>query len=506
MSAQTAASRLRNAGDTFAFGVLVMLGINVLQRSVGLLRGVGLASFLSDVELGQWALANSFFIVAVPLAALGFPGSFGKFVEHFRTRDLLSAYITRAVSITLFGTCCACAAMLIFSEQFGWLVFGYIVPNYVLALCCVALCTAIAMSFVSELAVGFRQVQVVSVMQFTQSLTFAVLGLTLVGMYRTWWVLLPSFALANGLAMSWGLMRLRKLHGSEEVGKPSIDSSYVWKRVVPFACALWVMNLLSNLFDVADRYMLLHLSAGGQEFGQAAVGQYHCARIVPNLLISIGMMLGGIVMPYLSLDWEAKRFSAVATRIRQLIQGISVSFLAISIAVMAFAPLLFQFVIGGRYQLAESVLPLALAQATWLALYLCCESFLLCAERGKQLAIVLVFTLSLNLGLNWVLIQSYGLPGAIVATSLANVVSLALVFWQMSLAGCRLDRGTCILCATPLVLVGGMFAATAALVLLVVIAGRTDWLLKDGDRRQIDEMLQERLAPYGLRFGSIWPD
>ncbi len=44
-------------------GLSVMLVANVLQRVIGLLRNLGFCHFLSDADLGQWSLANSFFVI-----------------------------------------------------------------------------------------------------------------------------------------------------------------------------------------------------------------------------------------------------------------------------------------------------------------------------------------------------------------------------------------------------------------------------------------------------------
>ena len=82
----------------------------------------------------------------------------------------------------------------------------------------------------------------------------------------------------------------------------------MWTRILPFAAALWCSNLIGNLFDLSDRYMLLHLTAAGEASGQALVGQFYCGRILPNLLLSLGMMLGGVLLPYLSCDWERRDF------------------------------------------------------------------------------------------------------------------------------------------------------------------------------------------------------
>lgn len=505
-SAASPCEARRNVGDSLAIGIFLMLMVNVVQRCVGLIRGLGFAHFLSDVELGQWALASSFFIIAVPLSVLGLPGSFGKFVEYYRARERFAEYFRRVTMVSACGLGVACAVILVMPEAFGWMILGETTSFGIILWCVVALVCAVTFSFVSELAAAFRQVQSVSHMQFVQSFAFAIVGLVLVSIYRSWWVLLPSFAIAHCIALVPGCWKLRHSHSAEFLPRTSGEPAPgIWRRIAPYAAALWLVNLLSNMFELSDRYMLLHLVSSNELIGQAAVGQYHCARILPNLLTSLSLMLGGVLLPYLSADWEAGRREMIAARIRRIVQSVCIGFLALSIAAMVTAPLLFQFVFEGRYALAQSVLPLALLQATWVGLFLVAEPYLLCAEKGRQLAAVLLVGLAVNLGFNWFFIQWFGLHGTIAATATANFLALMLLFWQLGRSGCGMGMGTTLLVVAPLSLVAGPSAATVALVVIVLIAGRTDWILDSEDRQHIDLAVLPKLNRLGIRLETLWP-
>lgn len=505
-----------------------MLLVNVLQRSVGFLRGLGFARFLSDVELGQWALLNSFLLIAVPIAALGFPGSFGKFVEYFRQRSQLRIYVRNAVHVASVGAVASGFAILAFPDQFSWLIFGVDQPFAIVLMSLLALLSAMAFSFTTELATGLRQVKTVSSMHFTQSLVFAVVGLSGVAFVRSWWVLLPSYCVANLIAMLPGWFRIGRAHADELWGRPKSTKrrkgkghgkrkkavvvrakpkrpASVWKRVLPFAMSLWVMNLLSNLFEVSDRYMLLHLGSQVGEIGQAMVGQYHCARILPNLLISVAMTLGGILLPYLSLDWEAGRREAVFGRVRQLMLGVATGFLAFGVVALLAAPLLFEVIMQGRYELAHSLLPLALAQAIWVSLYLVSEPYLLCVERGKHLTAILVVSLAANFALNWLLIAPLGLLGAMLATTTANTLALGLVYMLITRTGARVPAGLLLLSFAPLSLLGGPITAMLCLTAIVFLAGRTEILFDARDREQIEQLVRSKLDRFGVSRLSIWP-
>lgn len=499
-------SKKNHAGDAFAIGIVFMLAVNILQRAVGFVRGIGFAHFLSDSQLGQWALMNSFLVIAVPFAVLGLPGSFGKFVEYYRTRRQFASYFRAVASVSALGGILVCASVLLTPNAFGYYVLGGQRSNSVVSWCVVALGCTIVFSFTNELVAAFRQVKTVSQMQFALSSTFSVVGVGAVTVFQEWWVLLPSYAVANCVALLPGVLVLYRQHRAEfQLSKEELPAGSVWARIVPYAVLLWGVNLLSNLFEVGDRYMLLHLIDGGGLTGKSLVGQYHCARILPNLLTSIALMLGGVLLPYLSADWEAGRHERIAQRTKQMLQVVCIVSMAVSVGCIVISPLLFGMLLDGRYDLAQSVLAITLMQATWVSLFLVAEPFMLCSEKGKNLIGILAVALCVNLVLNWGFIQVLGLQGAAIATAVSNLLALLLLLQQLGRFGCKVGIGTLILCLLPVSLGLGVNVSAMVLVLIVFAMGRTDWLLTDDDRSNIDEVVMPRLAKLGLKIKSIWP-
>jgi O-antigen/teichoic acid export membrane protein len=216
-------------------------------------------------------------------------------------------------------------------------------------------------------------------------------------------------------------------------------------------------------------------------------------------------MLGGILLPYLSADWEAGQPQRIAARLRQVMQSLSIGFTLLAIAAMSVAPLLFHYGFRNRYQQAEAILPISMTQAIWVSLFIVAQSYLLCIERGKRLAALMATGLLLNLLLNWYMIPQWGLFGAVLATSCANLFTLLLLFWQMERHGCSLGWGTLAVCLTPRSVAAGAVAAPLIVVTIVAIAGRTQWLLSASDRQQIDAALLPHLGRLGIRLRSLWP-
>lgn len=448
--AHVVATTARCVGDTFLAGLSVMLVANVLQRVVGLLRNLGFCHFLSDAELGQWSLANSFFVLAAPLAVLGLPGSFGKFVEIYRRQGALGSYLRSLTMVSACGLLALCVAMLVAPQWFAWAVFNDAESAEQIAWLIATLAAVTIFNFVNELMSALRQVRVVSAMQFINSAGFALFGILGLMWARSWSSLLPSYTLACLVATLPGMWVLRHSHGQEL--KASAPIADMWSRVIPFAITLWCMNLLTNMFDVCDRALLLHLTPGDAAQGQALIGQYHCGRIIPALLISVASLLSGILLPYLSADFEAGNSERLRTRLQQVLQTVAIVFSVTAVAAIVASPLLFEVLFSGRYEEARSILPLALLQCIWMSLFYLAQTYLFCLERGKQVALIIFSGLVLNAALNYPLILAFGLAGSVAATAVASGAILAVLLWRIGREGRPLGWRTAAICFAPAVL------------------------------------------------------
>ncbi len=145
-----------------------------------------------------------------------------------------------------------------------------------------------------------------------------------------------------------------------------------------------------------------------EEHRQSLVGQFFCGRIIPNLLSSLALTLSGILLPYMSADWEHRDFDNIRKRMRVMLLMVSVGFMGISVVGMICSPWLFEYFLRNRYAEAESIMPMSLVQCTWSGLSLIAGAYLLCAEKARQGNYVLGVGLVANVGLNAVLIEPWG--------------------------------------------------------------------------------------------------
>jgi len=337
------------------------------------------------------------------------------------------------------------------------------------------------------------------------SIVFTVTSLCGVMLINDWRVLVGAFAIAAAAGLIPAIPALRNWHEIESRSQPAMSHRTMWKRVLPFAISIWCMNLLVNLFDVVDRYMLLHLAAETSEQGRALVGQFHSGRIMPMLLSSLTLMLNGMLLPYLAAEWESGNQSKVADSHRLTLKCATVFYLVLSIASLAIAPLLFEHVLQGKYSDGLAIMPQAMLHCCLTAMALLMQNYFWCAERGRTVGLIFALGLVMNIVLNAWWVPLYGLRGAMTATSLSGGAILLLTLFEMLRSGVRLGLRCLWFVLLPTCILLGYIPAAIILSVVIVLIGRTDWLLTPQEKLVLDQTITPKLNQLGLPILSLWP-
>ncbi|MBB3207166.1 O-antigen/teichoic acid export membrane protein [Rhodopirellula rubra] len=500
--------------DSLAVGMLVMLAMTVVGRGIGFVRGMAFCRLMDDTDVGRWSMAFGFITLITPVMLFGIPGVLPKFTEHFRLKGQLQPFVRRIAIGTLVCTGVFVAAMALLPEWFGWVIFLQSQSASLVYAMAAAVVGMIVYNFASDLNASLRQVRVVSMMQFVHGVGFTVLslawlvngggftGLILVFAVACLLATLPGvWSLAKNWKAATGVSETPEIAGIANETDDKISLGRMVRRLAPYAAALWMTNLIGNLFELSDRYMILHflplppdaLASGSADsiretMGQAAVGQYHSGRIVPMMLLSVGTMIAGVLMPYLSADWEAKKLDSVRARIGDALLAVSLVFTVGGAFAILIGPWMFDVLLQGRYSDGLNLMPLALCFCTWSALVMVGQCYLLTAEKGRAVALAMFVGLIANLVLNAILLPRFGLMGAVVATLLAHGVVMVCVWSAMVFFGYPIGSKTVMLSLLPFTLLASPWVA----ILLACAIGWSQWK-KPASRERLIELMPSRI-------------
>jgi len=475
--------------ETLAASVAALLAMTVLQRAIGLARGVLFCRWLEPAELGQWDLAFGFLMLAAPLTVLGLTGSYGRYLEHYRRRGHVRSFVRRtATCVALL----AAAAAITLAAGRGWFaeaIFAHPHGQGLLLATAAALIVVIAFNALFELFGGLRWFRVAVAMQFFHSLIFAALGIVLAFLWEpTALSLVVAFGGAYALcalgAMPWVVRAWKSL----PVGEP-LRQSAMWSRVVPFAASVWLINAIANLFDLVDRWMLVHYSGMDAAAALAAVGNYHAARTLTLPLLAVAALFRSALLPHLTHDWEAGRRQAVELRLSNVLKLWGLTLMVVSTGLGLAGPALFDLAFRGKYTAGLHVLPWTAMYLSWASLAALATTYAWCAERPGLSSIPLAAGLAANIGLNLLWLPRLGLFGAVSSTAAANLLALCLAYAVNGRLGAKPTRGVWAVSLAPLALIGGAPLAVAVTAALLHQAYARQWLLTPQEKERLKQYL-----------------
>lgn len=463
-----------------AESMLVMLVLMVLQRGVGFVRGILFCRWLPVEELGEWDLAYDFLLMAAPIAVLALPGCFGRYVEYYRQRGQLRSFLRRLSAVCAVLTIVAVVTVLVAAPWFAQLFFGDETLVTLVLVWAGALGIVVVYNFFTELFMALRQSRLTAIMQFVNGLTFAAVSLLLVILWQPSAVMvLIGFATACVVSTALALVWLRSTWRALPAREEPLYSAGLWGKILPFVTWVWISNWLTNLFGLADRYMIVHYSGLPSDVALVQVGEYHASRVVPLLLVTVAFMLSGILTPYLSHDWESGHQRQVSARANLAIKLSSLGLLLGGAGILLIAGPLFDYAFENKYTLGEAVLPMTLTYCCWFGLTTVVQSYLWCAERARQGSLALLAGLVVNVALNFVWLPVYGLWGAVLATLIGNFVALALAYGFALLDRLEFDAGSLILLAAPGAFALGLWPTVMVVAAIAISIGCGKLLHRD---------------------------
>jgi O-antigen/teichoic acid export membrane protein len=489
-------------GDSLLSGVAFMLVLNVVQRGIGFARGLLFCRYLAEDALGLFSLANGFLLLAAPLVVLGLPGSLGRYVEYYRQRGQLRSYLLQMLVVTIGLTGVGTLVMCLLGRQLAEFALGDASALRLMMFSLATLTAVVAFNYMNELLTALRQVRAVSWMQFVNSITFTIVGVALV----LWWessaeAVVLAFGISCVVALLAVLPWRSELAAEFRADREHLAASEVWQRLLPFAGWVWLTNLLANAADLVDRLMIIHLGQFGQHAAQALVGQYHSSRVVPLLLSSLAATIAAILLPHLSHAWEAGQKSDVSARVNLSVKLVSVAFVAGGLLVLWGSPILFDWLLAGKYSDGLAALPWALVGCIWFSLFVIAQNYLWCAEHARLGTAALAVGLVLNILLN-LLAMPHGLTAIMAARAIATLASLILVLGFNWKFGMQFSRGLWLAMLAPLVIITGPALGSALFIGLVVLDWRTRWLFDSTEESQIQAVVDKGLAK--LRGALPW--
>ena len=481
--------------DSLALGVLMAIGLTIIQRVLGFVRGILFCRMMTDEQLGQFSMISGALMMLAPLAVLGLPGSFGRFVEHYSHSGQLREFLRKSGRICMASTGLLAISILIFPDFFSWQIVGEVGRTDLMYLTAGGLILLTWCNYLTSLVESMRQIRLASIMRFVSGLTFTFGGIALVFlMTEKIQAALLAFALSSLLGAVPAWLYLRHRRPAIQRHDKNLPYAELWSRMAPFAAWWWFSNILHNGYEMADRYLLLHFSSLNGAEVQSAIGQIHSGRVLPTLMVGVAAMLSGLLMPYVTAAWIRGEHDLARSQLNWTIKLSAIGIMLVNVAILIVAPIMFETILQGRYGDGLALLPMAVVYCSWLSLMTVSQDYLWVIEKGRLAVVCLIFGMLVTVFTGWMLIPSHGLWGTVIATMAGNFTALISIYLCNFWTGCRPDFGvwmsvaipTLALCDPPLAIFGS--------ILILVLCLMTGLYFSKTEKKQIARVVAAKLG------------
>jgi O-antigen/teichoic acid export membrane protein len=476
-------------------GIAFALLLTVIQRGLGGVRGLVLCRMMNDQDLGQWSMIYSFLMTLAPLAVLGLPGSFGKFVEHYYREGQLKTFLQKVSMVCCVTTLIVVASIVLLPDFYSQQILGVSGQHTLMYLMALMLLLVTVLNYLTTLVEAMRQIRLATIMRFVSGVSFTILAILMLFVIPSGSVAVSVAFLASCLLgifpAAWFMFGWNR---EVDAQAGPLAGSTLWIRLAPYALWWWLSNMIHNLFEVADRYMLIHWSSESAEVAQGVVGQYHSGRIIPLLMVGVAQMLAGLLLPFVAKAWSDGNIQRAREQLNWTIKLATFGVMAANVVLLVASPFIFNVLLLGRYNEGLAVLPVTMVYCTWFSIALVSQDFLWFSEKGKLAVGALGAGLLLNIILNGLLIPQYGLWGAVMGTSIGTVATLILLFVANARQSCRPDFGCWLAVLLPLCLLLPAYHCIALFTGMTLIAVFTNAVFDPNEKRQVRDLLAEKFG------------
>ncbi len=490
--------------DHLAMGVIYALTLTIIQRGLGFLRGVLFCKLMTDQQLGQFSMIYSCLMTLAPFAVLGLPGTFGRFVGEYRQRGQLGSFLKTISQVCCLTTSLLVISILIWPKFFSYQILGGTEQTGLMYAAAFTLALVTFHNYLTSLIESLQQIRLATIMRFVAGVSFTVMGVAMLWLLdpsqATFWAVIAFAASCLlGSIPAWLFLKQHRV-ALQNVGDTNFPRD-LWWRLAPFAAWWWLNNILHNLYEITDRYMLIHWSNATLDEVQSMVGQYHSGRVIPLLMVGVASMLSGLLLPYVASAYIKGQVYKAREQLNWSIKLMSLAMLLVNAALLVFAKFMFDVLLEGRYDDGLAVLPLTMVYCAWFSLMTISQDFLWVSERGKFANVAMAIGIVSNILFNAFLIPQFGLWGAVMATTIGNGLAIFALFLLNVRFQCAPDLGCWLALMLPLVLLLPPSYCLLATGLISACILVTPWFFNHRDKQQLVEFMHERIWKKVFRHG-----
>jgi O-antigen/teichoic acid export membrane protein len=432
--------------ETVVESATFVLILTIIEKIITLARGVTFARILGPAEYGTYTLAFFLLPLVIPLARLGLPSCYERYVSKYEKRGELGDFLKRNYKLTIGSGIAFTLLIYLFSSQISILLFSSIEYKNIVVLCAISVVPLVFYENILGSFNGLRIFKMSSLLKFCQISIFTLIGIVLV-IFHPFAISVVGANLLTSILIAaiFGYLVWKNILSSVPQSS-KIQEDDFYKKMFRYSVWFIITPLFSTLFSYTDRLVLNHF------LGLHEVGVYSVAMNISQLVFMFGMITGNVLMPNLSKIWEDGDKARVIFILNLAIKFTSVMILCYSFVFVLFRAEILSFLYGNKYEDAISLIPILLlfwlnSSLVWLI-----GVYPNLIEKPYMPLLAIVPGFILNVFLNYMFIPIFGIKGAAIATLSSQVFILITLLILYRREGLSVNMKTIFICLVPFIL------------------------------------------------------
>lgn len=392
--------------------IVALAGGEIICRALGLILVISLARYLGPKDYGIYTLALTFYTIFLLITNLGIDTLLTRDIS--RDRSLVSIYFGSVFPIKLIVS--------VLSISFVTILLLLLKYNSLVAISILLLCVGIVFSSLNDtlnsIFFAYESMEYPTLVNIARSSLS--LGLILILIFLETNVLL--IILAQLFSFLFSLIITLILFNSKITKLKKVKFKF-WKSKEIIIQSL-PFFFISALFILSSRIDIIMIS---KYVGEAGVGIYNTAVELINIIMIVAVLINKVFFPSISRYFKEnyEKMTEISNAGIKILISVSIP---IAVGVFILAPRIITFIFGAKYVGSGLILRI-LALSVLMAPGLGFLSWVFTAMDNIR---IIMWTngiaLLLNVTLNLILLQAYGVLGAAISSVLCSVLKLIILY------------------------------------------------------------------------------
>lgn len=384
-----------------------------------------LTRLLSVDEYGVMNLIATALSLLVGIAKLGVQHSAVRFYSEVRTGKRPGVDMDGYAATVVYGM-----GALGLIATLLWAAASQLVPDafwnderlkpLMLLTACLVFVRVVDSAFINQLRAEERSREITVYSVIRRYAGLALLLFVLFFVARNLWGFYVATIVGEALAtlglVAWMWKRLQP--------RPRDFDAPLFKAMLAFGIPMIGYELASIVLSMGDRYVIQAMM-GAEPLGYYSAAYNLCDYVRAIFLASFG----AAVLPMYVRLWEEKGRDETAAFLRRFMHVYVMVAMLVVAGLSAVGPELIALLASDKYRAGAQVVPYVIGGMALDGLVMVAGAGLYIEKRTRTAALLVMGTAVLNIALNVVLIPSWGLVGAALATLVAYAVLLGLSMW-----------------------------------------------------------------------------